>query len=95
MIQMFKYVEPMSFTDEHREWVATLRATRAARLETWTHGKYLAVLEDLYSRLRDDTEMGAFLAGQVRRWPLEELDNLVMNLTALAVIGGCLVPPQQ
>lgn len=93
---MFKsYVEPWSFGDEEREVAALLLERRAHRLATWNEHKYIAVMEDLYGRLRDDgPKVARALALGLAGTDLETLDTFVINCSALAVVRGLLeVPP--
>ena len=93
---MYKdYQEPLTFTDEHRAWASELLAKREHRLAHWDRSKYLAVLTDLYSRLRGVPSEGKQWAQHVRGEPLEFLDTLVVNCSAKAIVEGLLQPPEQ
>ena len=91
--QMFKdYREPFSFTDEHRRWATQLLETRTRRMTNWSRTKYLAVLTDLYTRIRGNPSEGRAWAVNVKDAPLVDLDTMVVNCSALAIVAGSLQP---
>ena len=93
--QMFKdYREPFSFTDEHRVWAKQLLDRRGHRMANWNRKKYLAVLEDLYGRLRGSPAEGRVMVKGVKDAPLVDLDMFVVNCSALSIVQKLLQPPQ-
>lgn len=93
---MYKdYIEPPTFTDEHRAWATELLAKREQRLAQWDRRRYLNVLTDLYGRLRNSPSEGKKWTQHLQGVPLEGLDTMVVNCSAKAIVAGLLQPPEQ
>lgn len=92
MFKDYPLVIPAWFGEEETRLVTGLYEGRQRRMERFSTAQYYEMFEDMYGRMRPD--LAVELTSGIRKLPVDELDQYLINVTAYCLHRGLVQRPE-